>query len=197
MVLTPLKITDQLLLLISNLKLFPRCVGLFSGTLLRATCVGLLSGKTGFLNQNTSLEWFIDPHLFGLKLSSFILLYLIILLGLRSSFINFWNDKWCSTTSLTNIAGLSDGASIPDTVSQFWIDCNWNIPLSLQQMSHFFNHIMVREEQDIPNCILDESGHFTLKYDRTFFLEPGLPYGLGKFIWSSYIPPSYKSTYSE
>jgi len=29
-----------------------------------------------------SLEWFIDPHLFGLKLSNFILLYLIILLGL-------------------------------------------------------------------------------------------------------------------
>ena len=29
-----------------------------------------------------SLEWFIDPHLFGLELSSFILLYLIILLRL-------------------------------------------------------------------------------------------------------------------
>jgi len=35
------------------------------------------------------------------------------------SFINFWNDKWCSTISLANIAGLSDGASLPDTVSQF------------------------------------------------------------------------------
>ena len=33
------------------------------------------------------------------------------------TFINFWNDKWCSITSLTNIAGLSDGASIPNTVS--------------------------------------------------------------------------------
>ena len=34
-----------------------------------------------------------------------------------STFIIFWNDKWCSTTSLANIAGLSDGASILDTIS--------------------------------------------------------------------------------
>jgi len=42
------------------------------------------------------------------------------------------NNKWCSTTSLANIAGLFDVASIPDTVSQFWTGCDWNIPLSLQ-----------------------------------------------------------------
>jgi len=41
---------------------------------------------------------------------------------------------------------------------------------------------MVREEQDIPNWILDESGNFTLKSARTFFLEPGVPCGRGKFI---------------
>jgi len=40
------------------------------------------------------------------------------------TFINFWNDKWCSTTSLANIAGLSDGASIPYIVFQFWTDCD-------------------------------------------------------------------------
>jgi len=55
------------------------------------------------------------------------------------SFINFWNDKWCSTTSLANIAGLSDGASIPDTVSQFWSGYDWNISLSLQQMPHIIS----------------------------------------------------------
>jgi len=48
-----------------------------------------------------------------------------------STFINFWNDKWCYTTSLANIAGLSNGVSLLDTVSQFWIGCDWNIPLSL------------------------------------------------------------------
>ena len=105
-------------------------------------------------------------------------------------FINLWNDKWCSTTSLANIAGLSDGVSILDTVSQFWTGCDWNIPLSLQQMPHYFKHITVREEQDIPNWILDESGRFSLKSDKTFFLEPGVPCGWGKFIWSSSIPPS-------
>jgi len=36
------------------------------------------------------------------------------------------------TTSLENIAGLFDGASILDTISQFWTGCDWNIPLSLQ-----------------------------------------------------------------
>jgi len=35
------------------------------------------------------------------------------------SFFNFWNDKWCSITSLANIAGLSDDVSLPDIVSQF------------------------------------------------------------------------------
>jgi len=49
---------------------------------------------------------------------------------------------------------------------------------------------MVREEQDIPKWILDESGCFTLKSDRIFFLKPGVPYGWGKFILSLYIPPS-------
>ena len=47
------------------------------------------------------------------------------------SFINFLNYKWCSTASLANIARLSDGVSIPDTISQFWTGCDWNIPLSL------------------------------------------------------------------
>jgi len=49
-----------------------------------------------------------------------------------SSFINFWNDKWCFTTSLTHIAGISDGSSIPNIVSQFWTGCYWNI--------RFFDH---------------------------------------------------------
>ena len=48
-----------------------------------------------------------------------------------SSFINFWNDKWCGTNSLENIVRLSYGASILDTVSQFWTGENWNISLSL------------------------------------------------------------------
>jgi len=52
------------------------------GSFLIATSLGLCSLKPGFLNQNTSFKWFINPHLFGLELSSFILLYLIILLGL-------------------------------------------------------------------------------------------------------------------
>jgi len=60
------------------------------------------------------------------------------------SFINFWNDKWCSTTPLAHIAGLSDDISILDTVSQFWIGHNWNISLSLQHVPHLFSHIMVR-----------------------------------------------------
>jgi len=88
-----------------------------------------------------------------------------------NSFINFWNGKCRSTTSLTNIAGLSDGASIPDTIFQFWTGCDWNIPLSLQKMPNFFNHIMVREEHDIPNWILDEFGPLTLKLARTFFFN--------------------------
>ena len=78
-------------------------------------------------------------------------------------FINFWIDKWCSTTSLSNIAGVPDGSSISDTISQFWTGNDWNIPLSLQQMPHFFEHIMIRQEQDIPNWIMDKSGRFTLK----------------------------------
>ena len=130
-----------------------------------------------------NFERFINLPLFGLELSSFILLYFILLeLLVHVSFFNFWNDKWCSTTSLANIAGLYDDVSISDTVSQFWTGCDWNIPLSLQQMPLFFNHIMIREEQDIPNWILNESGRFTLKSARTFFLEPGVPGGWGKFI---------------
>jgi len=49
---------------------------------------------------------------------------------------------------------------------------------------------MVRTEQDILNWILDESGHFTLKSTWTFFLDPGVPCGWDKFIWSSYLSPS-------
>jgi len=54
----------------------------------------------------------------------------------------------------------------------------------------FFNHIMVKEEQDIPNWILVESGHFTLKSARNYFLELEVPYDWDKFIWSSSISPS-------
>ena len=67
---------------------------------------------------------------------------------------------------------------------------DWNILLSLQQMPHLFSHIMVRADQDVPNWILDESSRFTLKSTRTFFLEPGVPYCWGKFIWFLDIPPS-------
>jgi len=38
----------------------------------------------------------------------------------------------------------------------------------------------VRAEHDIPIGILDESGHFTLKLARTFFLKPKVPCGWGK-----------------
>jgi len=41
---------------------------------------------------------------------------------------------------------------------------------------------MVREEQDLPYWILDESDRFTLKSARTFLLEPGVSCGWGKFI---------------
>jgi len=57
-------------------------------------------------------------------------------------------------------------------------------------MPHLFSHIMVRVVQDIPNWILDESGRFTLKSAKTFFLDPGVPCGWDKFIWSSYLLPS-------
>jgi len=57
-------------------------------------------------------------------------------------------------------------------------------------MPHLFSHIMVKVEHDIPNWVLDESGRFTLISARTFFLEPGVPCGWGKFIWSSFTPPS-------
>ena len=93
------------------------------GTLLIIINLGFFSGKSGFLNQNTSLEWFIDLILFGMELNSFILLYLIILLGLLVKVLDY-------------IAGLSDGANISDTVSQFRTGCDWNISLSLPQMPH-------------------------------------------------------------
>ena len=79
-----------------------------------------------------------------------------------STFIDFWNDKWCSTTSLANITGLSNSASISNTVFQFWTGCDWNIPLFFIVVASFFNQIMVREEQDIPSWILYEFGRFTL-----------------------------------
>ena len=142
-----------------------------------------------------SFERFIDPHLFGLILSSFILLYLIILIGLlvQVLFINFWNDKWCGTIFLTNIVGLSNDASIPDTVSQFWTDGDWNISLSLQQMSHLFSHIMVRTEHDIPNGILDESSHFTLNSTKTFFLGSSSSLWLGK-IYLVFISSAFQNS---
>jgi len=37
-----------------------------------------------------------------------------------STFINFWNDKWCSTSSLSIIAWVLDGSILSDTISQFW-----------------------------------------------------------------------------
>jgi len=57
-------------------------------------------------------------------------------------------------------------------------------------MPFLFNHIKVTNEQNIPNWILDKYGSITLKLARTFSLGPGVPYGWGIFIWSSYIPPS-------
>jgi len=57
-------------------------------------------------------------------------------------------------------------------------------------MPSLFSHIMVKEEHNIPNWILDESGRFTLKSAMTFFLEPEVPCGWGKLIWSSFIPSS-------
>jgi len=49
---------------------------------------------------------------------------------------------------------------------------------------------MTRQEHDIPNWILKDSDHFTLKSTRKFFLDPGVPCGWGKIIWSQYIPLS-------
>ncbi|XP_068461592.1 uncharacterized protein [Phaseolus vulgaris] len=59
--------------------------------------------------------------------------------------------NWDMICSPLENGGLSDGISIPDTVSQYWTSRYWNILLSLQQMPHLFSHIMVRADQDVPN----------------------------------------------
>jgi len=107
-----------------------------------------------------------------------------------STFINFWNDKWCCTTSLANTAGLSDGPTFQIQSLSFGQVVIGIFPCLYSRCLVSFNHIMVREEQDISNWILDESGCFTLKSARTFFLEPRVSRGCGKFIWSFSIPPS-------
>ena len=61
-----------------------------------------------------------------------------------STSINFLNDKWCSTPSLSIIAGVPDGFRISDTISKFFTSSDCSIPLPLQQMSHFFEHIRIR-----------------------------------------------------
>jgi len=43
--------------------------------------------------------------------------------------INLWNDKWCSSPYLSNIAGVSDGSRIlMTTILQFWGGRDWIIP---------------------------------------------------------------------
>jgi len=59
-------------------------------------------------------------------------------------------------------------------------------------MPHLFCHIMVRADQDVPNWILDESGRFTLKSARTFFLEPEVPCGWG--IYLVFIYPTFQNS---
>ena len=104
--------------------------------------------------------------------------------------VNFWNDKLCSSTCLLNIAGVRDGSrTLMTTISQFWNGRDWIIPLPLQHVNHFFEHITIRQEQDTPSWIMKDSGHFTLKSARRFFLDPGVPCCWGKIIWSPYIPP--------
>jgi len=58
-----------------------------------------------------------------------------------STFINFWNDKWCFTPSLSIIAGVPNGSRILEIVSQFLTSRDWSIPLSLHYMPHFFEQI--------------------------------------------------------
>jgi len=58
----------------------------------------------------------------------------------------------------------------------------------------FFKHIMIKQEHDTSNWIMEDSGHFTLKSARKNFLDPGVPCGWGKIIWSQYIPPSKNSS---
>jgi len=96
------------------------------------------------------------------------------------------------TVGIGTVTNLwNDGSRIlMATISQFWNGYDWIIPLPLQQVNHFFEHIMIRQEQDTPNWILEDSGHFTLKSARKFFLDAGVPCGWGKIIWSPYIPPS-------
>ena len=72
-------------------------------------------------------------------------------------------------------------------VSQFCNGCDWIIPLSLQQVNHFIEHIMIRQEHDTPNWFMEDSGQFTLKYVRKVFLNPGALCGWGKIIWCQYI----------
>ena len=43
------------------------------------------------------------------------------------------------------LTGVPDGSRIlMTTVSQFWNGRDWIIPLPLQQVNHFFEHIMIR-----------------------------------------------------
>jgi len=53
-------------------------------------------------------------------------------------------------------------------VSQFSNSSDWIISSTLQQVNHFFEHIMIRNEHDTSTW--------------NFFLDPGVPCGWGKII---------------
>jgi len=87
-----------------------------------------------------------------------------------------------------------------DVLDKLWLKYSFVFTAN----ASFFNHIMVREEQNISNWILDESGCFTLRSTRTFFLESGVHL---VFIYSAFQnsrtlkilswETSYRSTYSK
>ena len=91
-----------------------------------------------------------------------------------STFINFWNDKWCFTTSFQQILQ------------------GYLMVLAFRIQSLSFGQVVIGTFPCLYNkCLIGvQIWLFTLKSARTFFLEPGVPYGWGKLIWSSSIPPS-------
>jgi len=64
-----------------------------------------------------------------------------------STFINFWNDIWRSTTSLTNIAVLFGSVSIPYTTLNFGLVVIGIFPYLYNRCLIVFNHIMVRRNK--------------------------------------------------
>ncbi|KAL2319296.1 hypothetical protein Fmac_028265 [Flemingia macrophylla] len=116
----------------------------------------------------------------------------------RGTDINFWNDRWCLDSSISDLLGLPEATrdSLSASVNLFADSREWVIPevilLKVPGLRKALQDTVLPcpDREDTPVWNLSQNGIISLRGIKEHLYASGPSFSWGKRIWNKFVPPA-------